>query len=315
MDAEVITDTLMERTTTKYRILEVLDPYSNEAITGSEAVRRQILDTETNSYVDGASSTITFIPIREAVRRNLIKAEVSEGVERKPLGLTLQNALRLGLFVAETGKFRDPYTGTYMELNAAIERGHINPNGAAVADSQHNENGSMTLNEAFQYSVFNKRTGVLDRQRLHMFKAKLVEPSSKLFKWNFEDAVKCGLVSLRTARYKHQQSGESLSLREAIQRGLIDGESTVLELDDKLYSLKRALDEVVRFDDHGHLLDLVTGLPFSSNLSLEQMFNTRKLFPAFDENTGEIYLPSMDKIVPFERAIRKGKCFFGIFCF
>ena len=37
------------------------------------------------------------------------------------------------------------------------------------------------------------------------------------------------------------------------------------------------------------------------------MFNARKIFPAFDENTGEIYLPSLGKIVPFERAIRKNK--------
>ena len=40
-------------------------------------------------------------------------------------------------------------------------------------------------------------------------------------------------------------------------------------------------------------------------ISLEMAFNTRKLFSTFDENTGEIYLAKADKIVPFERAVRK----------
>ena len=126
-DAEVVTETLMERIVTNYRIIGVLDPFSNEMISGSEAVHRQIIDTETNAYVD--SSQTETVPIKEAVRRNLIKAEISERCERKTLGLTLQNAMRLGLFSPETGKFRDPYTNNYFDLNQAIEKGHINPNG------------------------------------------------------------------------------------------------------------------------------------------------------------------------------------------
>lgn len=109
------------------------------------------------------------------------------------------------------------------------------------------------------------------------------------------------------SRYKHQSSGELLSIKDAIQRGLIDGETTIVELDDKLCTLKKVLDEVIKFDDYGHLIDLATQQPIAPTQTLEQMFNTRKIFPAFDENTGEIYLPSLGKIVPFERAIRKNK--------
>jgi hypothetical protein len=104
-DAEVVTETLMERCVTNYRILGVLDPFSNELISASEAVNRQIIDTETNAYVD-ASIRDAVVPIKEAVRRNLIRAEVSESVERKPLGLTLQNAIRLGLYSPDSGKFK-----------------------------------------------------------------------------------------------------------------------------------------------------------------------------------------------------------------
>jgi dystonin len=310
-DAEVITETLMERCITKYKILNVLDPCTNELLSANEAVRKQIIDTETNAYVDERSGE--YVSIREAVRRNLIQAEVSERTERKPLGLTLQNALRLGLFNPDTGKFKDPYTSTQFDLNQAIEKGHINPNGAAIADS--NSNGSMTLNEAFKYSIFNKRNGCLDRTRLMMFKARLVE-HGKIYKWNFEDAVKCGLLSLKTARYKHQMSNELLSIREAIQRGLIDGDSTIMTssdltttstLSNKLITLKQALDEMIFFDEHGFVYDLKSGHKLSPSITLEHLFNTRKIFSAFNENTGEIFLPSLGKIVPFERAIRKMK--------
>jgi len=297
-DAEVVTETLMERIVTNYRITGVLDPFSNEMISGSEAVHRQIIDTETNSYVD-ASQTET-VPIKEAVRRNLIKAEVTENVERKTLGLTLQNAMRLGLFTPETGKFRDPYTNNLFDLNQAIEKGHINPNGNAVADSS---SGSMTLNEAFSLSIFNKRTGIMDRNRLVMFKGKIVE--SKIYKWNFEDAVKCGLVNLKTGKYKHQQSGELLSIKDAINRGLIDGESTIIEnpLTNGLMTLKQTLD-TVRINDQGEVIDPITNEVI---INLEVAFNHRKIFSAFNENTGEIFLGSRSKLVPFEKAMRKNK--------
>ena len=135
------------------------------------------------------------IPIKEAVKRNLIRAEVSERVERKTLGLTLQNAMRLGLFAPESGKFRDPYRGVLFDLAHAVERGHINANGTAVADSS---SGSMTLNEAFACGVFCKRSGCLDRARLAVFRGRIVE--SKIYKWNFEDAVKCGIINLKTGK-------------------------------------------------------------------------------------------------------------------
>jgi hypothetical protein len=136
-----------------------------------------------------------------------------------------------------------------------------------------------------------------------MFKGKIVE--SKIYKWNLEDAVKCGIVNLKTGKYKHQQSGELLTVKEAITRGLIDGESTIIEnpLNNILMTLKEALD-TLRINDEGHVIDAQTEKLI---VSLESMFNTRKLFSAFNENTGEIFLSSKSKIVPFERAIRKNK--------
>ncbi|CAF0712705.1 unnamed protein product [Brachionus calyciflorus] len=299
-DAEVVTETLMERTITIYRILGVIDPFSNEVISASEAVHRQVIDTETNSYVDGSSNQDP-IPIKEAVRRNLIKAEISETIERKPLGLTLQNAIRLGLFNPDSGKFKDLYTNKYFDLNQAIEKGHINPNGAAIAESS---TGSLTLNEAFQYSIFNKRTGVLDRNRLSMFKGKIVE--AKIYKWNFEDAVKCGLISLKNGKFKHQQSGEVISIKEAISRGLIDGDSVILDdvLTNTPMTLREGLETKIKIDSDGNILSIENGQIL---MSLEQAFNTRKICSAFDENTGEIFLVNLGKLVQFEKAIRKNK--------
>lgn len=136
-----------------------------------------------------------------------------------------------------------------------------------------------------------------------MFKGKIVE--AKIYKWNFEDAVKCGLINLKTGKYKHQQSSELLSIKDAINRGLIDGETTIIEspLTNNLMTLKQTLD-TVRINDNGEVIDPVTNEVI---INLEIAFNHRKIFPAFNENTGEIFLTTRGKIVPFEKAMRKNK--------
>jgi len=68
-------------------------------------------------------------------------------------------------------------------------------------------------------------------------------------------------------------------------------------------SLKKALD-TVKIDDAGNVIDPATGRHITS---LETAFNSRKIFSAFDENTGEIFLVSRERIVPFEKAVRKNK--------
>jgi hypothetical protein len=68
---------------------------------GAIAVKNQMIDTEAKTYTD--FSTGETMTIQEAVNKKLIEAEISEHVERKPLGLSMQNAIRLGFYVAETG--------------------------------------------------------------------------------------------------------------------------------------------------------------------------------------------------------------------
>ena len=68
-DAEVVTETLMERCITRYCINGVLDSVSGEWLSASEAVHRQLIDTETNSYVDASERNSQPVPIKEAVRR------------------------------------------------------------------------------------------------------------------------------------------------------------------------------------------------------------------------------------------------------
>ena len=212
-----------------------------------------------------------------------------------------------------------------LALRQAIEKGHINANGAAVLDAM--SGSPLTLNEAFHYGIFDKRTGVLDKYRLQMVKARLVD--AKIYKWNFEDAVKCGIISLKTGKYRHAASGELLAIRDAITRGLVDGDSTVYEcpLTGRLCTLKQALlgsestpPRIYIDDDVEANIRAAAAAAASTSdtdtcplgidsdevlISLEMAFNTRKLFSTFDENTGEIYLAKADKIVPFERAVRK----------
>ena len=197
------------------------------------------------------------------------------------------------------GTFRDPATEHYMPLMEAIERGHIHVNGVAFADS---EQGPITLYDAFSLGLINRRDGgKLNAAKISLYRARLVE--SKLHRMNVEDAIRCGLLNLRTGLYKHPHSGEQLNLKEAIQRGLIDGQSTVIENPStgRFMTLKDALDGI-RIDNEGQVVDSYSNKVITT---LEIAFNHRKLFSQFDVNAGEIFLLSQNESVGFEKAVRK----------
>lgn len=100
-DLELITDTITEKRITLYRIHGVRNNVLDRMESGAVAVKSQMIDTEAKTYTD--FSTGETMSIQEAINKNLIQAEISEHVERKPLGLSMQNAIRLGFYVAETG--------------------------------------------------------------------------------------------------------------------------------------------------------------------------------------------------------------------
>ncbi|CAF4657430.1 unnamed protein product, partial [Rotaria sp. Silwood1] len=296
-DLELITDTITEKRITLYKIHGVRNNVLDRMESGAVAVKNQIIDTEAKTYTD--FSTGETMTIQEAINKNLIQAEISEHVERKPLGLSMQNAIRLGFYVAETGTFRDPATEHYMTLMEAIERGHIHVNGIAFADS---EQGPITLYDALSLGLINRRDGgKLNPAKISLYRARLVE--SKLHRMNVEDAIRCGLLNLRTGLYKHPHSGEQLNLKEAIQRGLIDGQSTIIEhpTSGRFMTLKEALDGI-RIDNEGQVIDSYTNKTITT---LELAFNHRKLFSQFDVNAGEVFLPTLNESVGFEKAIRK----------
>ena len=186
-----------------------------------------------------------------------------------------------------------------MTLMEAIERGHIHVNGVAFADS---EQGPITLYEAFSLGLINRRDGgKLNAAKMSLYRARLVE--AKLHRMNVEDAIRCGLLNLRTGLYKHPHSGEQLNLKQAIQRGLIDGQSTVIENPStgRFMTLGEAL-EGIRIDNEGQVVDSHSNKVITT---LELAFNHRKLFSQFDVNAGEIFLPAQNESVGFEKAVRK----------
>jgi hypothetical protein len=100
-DLELITDTITEKRITLYKIHGVQNNALGRMESGAVAVKNQMIDTEAKTFTDFSSGeTMT---IQEAINRNLIQAEISEHVERKPLGLSMQNAIRLGFYVPDTG--------------------------------------------------------------------------------------------------------------------------------------------------------------------------------------------------------------------
>ncbi|KAI0979735.1 hypothetical protein GJ496_009746, partial [Pomphorhynchus laevis] len=99
-ELELITDSLLERRITTFNIFNVIDPIIEQNISAQEAVNRGILDSDTKTYFN--AGTGQYYELLDALAKGFLQADVKEKVVRKPLGLTLQNASRLGFYNYDT---------------------------------------------------------------------------------------------------------------------------------------------------------------------------------------------------------------------
>ncbi|KAL7669304.1 hypothetical protein ACOME3_009966 [Neoechinorhynchus agilis] len=294
----ICTDSFTLRRVTVYTIHSVRDPVLDEDIPAHEAVHRQIIDSDTKKYFNASNGQ--YIELREAMNLGFIRADVKESVTRKPLRLSLQNATRLGFYNYSTGTFRDPYSQQSMTLQEAIDKGHIHLSSPACASSIQ---GPIVLRAALNMGLISRSTGMLDASKAEKYKVILFD--SKIYRMNFEDAVRCGLLDLSTCLYKHLHTGEKLTLKEAIGRGLLNGESTTVQ-HPTTFSFKSLADAVNDGDltEQGMIVDTKTGEIISN---IEREFNQRRIFSNFDVNSGEVFIRSTGERLSFEKAARKGK--------
>lgn len=177
------------------------------------------------------------------------------------LPLSLDQAIRKGLYDAHSGKVQDLVSHEQLTLAEALERNLISSIHKEVV---HPVSGSrLTVTEAVSQGVIDPRTGrFIDRrsgQKISLDEAHqralLQEPISLC------TALTDGVVDY-TGRFKDGRSGRKMTLAEAIEKGLLDEDLKCI-LDPKtndLLSLSEAISCGMIDARQGRFIDASTGL-------------------------------------------------------
>ncbi|XP_043802342.1 microtubule-actin cross-linking factor 1, isoforms 1/2/3/5-like isoform X15 [Apis laboriosa] len=177
------------------RLRSVTDTRTGEMVTLAEAVRRGLIDAGRGTYVDASTNEET--SVSEAVERGRIVSLVRrtifdvDGFKDPSSGeyVSLNAALLKGLIRSESGGgvyAVDPGSGTSISLAEAEERGYVRPEVSEMLNrgiGMAREGREMTLLEAILSESIDPRTGMLlDRSR-----GRRPIP--------LEDAIKRGLIT------------------------------------------------------------------------------------------------------------------------
>lgn len=199
----------------------VKDPTNGVYLKLNDAIKANIVDVIDGKFVyqDGRK-----IDLQEARKLGLI-------VSQQKL-LTLENAIKMGLYRAESGKFVDPSTNELMNLQDCIDTGLID--------------GDTTVLKSFSNGQDKSLRNAVESGDIDIVKGRVVDPESKM-STSFDVAFSKGLLLTvtkpLTGKFSRNESFENIlksemsalptpkemSLDEAIKHGIIDIETALIK--------------------------------------------------------------------------------------
>lgn len=261
-------------------ITSVFDKKQRKFIPVKEAIERGIIDEKLGLYV---SSDGTTMPISRAIREGLIESDQSvppsdsSGVieEKKsytihtvldtPTGkrVSAAKAIEKGLLNLTTGIYFNPKTGEHLTIPEAVDRGFVEAE-TGLTSSQAR---TVLKPASFQLDVGQKA-----------YTVKSVKDP-----WTKEDisvteAVSRGILDQSMCKYLDKKTGQTLTMREAAQKGLViveevkdtpyvtevrQGSYTIHSIADPLtgkeYNPKKAIDKGLFDPNRGLVLNRLNG--------------------------------------------------------
>ena len=206
-----------------------------------EAVASGLIDSQRSVYrvPDSVDEELTLV---EALRRRLIVTSKK--------GLTLEEAIKNGLYSAETGKLVDPSLGDWLDLNQALEHGLVDASTTALVDVA--SGGLKSLNSGLQDGDVDGVRGRLVESKTKrcigleaaLERGLIVTVDRAL---TFEQAIRGGAIDLRQCTFVDPRTQRQYTLEQAIRLELIDPESAVVKSPrtGRFTALKRAIQEGV----------------------------------------------------------------------
>ncbi|XP_053979635.1 microtubule-actin cross-linking factor 1 isoform X31 [Hylaeus volcanicus] len=203
----------------------ITSPAHRTKLTVTEAIERGVLDTDRlNSIVD--PRTGERVTLAEALNRGLIdpqKATYRDSTEECAISEAVEKGLITSLAqktIFDVDGFKDPLTGEFVTLNAALLKGLISSKsgGSYIVDPNTGETVSLAEAEKLGYvrpevsEMLNRGIGIIEEGR----------------EITFLEAVFSGLLDPRTGLLLDPRTKKPVPLENAIKRGLITPDGAAL---------------------------------------------------------------------------------------
>ena len=275
-------------------IISAFDRKQGRFIPIKEAIEKGIVDEKLGLYLCGDGTTM---PISKAIKAGFIESDVSElpsdgsgfieetksfeiqSVLDPPTGkrVSASKAIDKGLLNLTTGIYFNPKTGENLTVPEAVERGYIEAN----TDPQTTKPKTILKPASYQLDVGEKAYTVKC----------VLDPWTKE-ELSVTEATSRGILDQSMCKYLDKKTGQTLSMREAAQKGLVTVEEvnqtlprktemkkelyTVNSIADPLtgkeYTVKKAIDKGLFDPDRSLVLNRLTNKMISLDEAIKMGF-------------------------------------------
>lgn len=240
--------------------ISVRDPVSGEVIPLRMAIELGVVDMQAGTVID--IQTLKEIPMEDAFKLGFLVPGA-----RKPI--SLEAAVRKGLYDPETGKLYDSESDNQVDVQKSIEIGLVDPKISLIVDSKSQK--EIKLDCAIEDELVVAETGKIKDTKTNTMvpfdvgvEKKLVKTDS--IRWSLPEVLQREYYSPKTGKVLNPTTGEEILLQEAIKLGFVELDSCLVKDDDKnvIVPGKQAAKE--------GLLDTVRGCLSMPNIKLDEAF-------------------------------------------
>ncbi|XP_067144018.1 microtubule-actin cross-linking factor 1 isoform X2 [Centruroides vittatus] len=316
-----------------------LNPDTGEYITLKEALEINLIDAESVHVKDTKSGFLKKISLFTAIENGMInnetgklvlqdKTEVSLPIAfdlgliiESRMAISLQKAIKQGLYIEETGKFTDPNTGQNITLHEAVRRFVINPSlpcywdplserilllvetiRAGIIDRREGTFQEPNSNQCIPLNVALERGFIIDIENpfslceavtvglYNPVNGKLVHPTNGRY-LTLEEAILENVIDLKTSYVKNKQTNRYMLLSAAIDSKLIDAElgKYIVPNSSQMQSFNEAVQE-------GLIIKC------KKPMDIDEVFKMK----LFDVTTGKFIDPEIGDKLDLSQAIEQG---------
>ncbi|XP_043948112.1 uncharacterized protein LOC108029356 isoform X14 [Drosophila biarmipes] len=269
--------------------ISVRDPVSGEVIPLRMAIELGVVDMQAGTVID--IQTLKEIPMELAFQLGFLVPGA-----RKPI--SLEAAVRKGLYDPETGKLFDSESQNQVDVQKSIEIGLVDPKISLIVDTLTKK--EVKLDCAIEDDLVLPATGQIKDSKNNTLVPFDVGVQQRLLKtdsvtWSLSELLQREYYSPTTGKVLNPVTGEEILLQQAIEMGFVELETTLVkDADhDKILPGKEAAKV--------GLLDTVRGTLSSPNISLDEAFvkgyliTTKKPLSLVDCLLRGLYDPSTAK--------------------